>query len=111
MTQRHKHADTIIAWANGAKIQIENTDGLWVDWDISIAPGWGNKNNYRTKPEPKVVYGHVKPLRADYPQGLNVVGFCDLGPLQITTEQTHVDNIKFTFDGETGVLKSVEMLK
>jgi len=72
---------------------------------------WYDNHEFRVKPEPKVVYGYVKSLLSDYPQGLNVVGFCDLGPLQITTEQSHVDNIKLTFDGETGALKSVEMVK
>ncbi len=100
MTQRHKHADTIIAWANGAKIQVKVHDGSngWKDCN-ALGPEWHEYNEYRIKPEPKpdmVMYGRI-----------NVDGR--------DTEWTSVkwescDNVKVTFDGETGELKSVEIL-
>jgi len=76
-----------------------------------MPPEWRESHEYRVKPELKVAYGYVKGVRPDYPQGLSATGFCDVGPLQLTTEQTISDNIKFTFDGETGALKNVELLK
>ncbi len=99
MTQRHKHADTIIAWANGAKIQVKVRDGSngWKDCN-ALGPEWHEYNEYRIKPEPKpdvVKYGYLSEF----------------------TERTYwsddckEDNIKATFDGETGALKSVEILK
>ena len=49
MTTRHKHADFIIAWANGATIQrqiaYENT------WCDDIYPTWSTQCDYRIKPE------------------------------------------------------------
>ncbi len=46
---RHKHADEIIAWANGAEIQLYHTDTeKWVD---APTPLWFDCE-YRIKPEP-----------------------------------------------------------
>ena len=45
---RHKHADEIIAWANGAQFQRQNRDGEWVDDNY---PYWYPDVNYRVKPK------------------------------------------------------------
>lgn len=50
LANRHIHADLIIAWANGASIQMELYD--WTDID---APTWQKNIQYRIKPEPKPV--------------------------------------------------------
>lgn len=50
MSGKHKHYDTIIAYANGAKIQrFHAVEGKWIDTDN---PGWYAKDKYRVKPEP-----------------------------------------------------------
>ena len=49
--ERHKHADLIIAWANGAKIQWFRyglTCNTWVD---VVNPQWDSECHYRIKPE------------------------------------------------------------
>jgi hypothetical protein len=45
---KHKHADLIIAWANGAKIQVKNGLGDWIDVG---SPTWSGQAEYRIKPE------------------------------------------------------------
>ena len=45
---KHKHADLIHAWADGAKIQYQNFDGSWSD---SINPTWEESVTYRIKPD------------------------------------------------------------
>jgi len=45
---RHKHADLIIAWANGAEIECENPDKKWV---FLKSPMWVPEYNYRIKPK------------------------------------------------------------
>ncbi len=45
---RHKHADLIIAWAEGAEIQIKQ----WSDWAECKDPAWVYDNEYRIKPVP-----------------------------------------------------------
>jgi len=46
---RHKHADMIIAWANGAEIEVNDAGD---DWYTARYPTWVNHLNYRIKPEP-----------------------------------------------------------
>ena len=49
-TERHIHADLIIAWANGATIQYKrNATGKWIDVDSN--PLWSNWTEYRIKPK------------------------------------------------------------
>lgn len=54
MNQRHKHADLIIAWANGAIIQFKRniTEG-WIDCRNN-EPSWRDGHEYRIKPPPMV---------------------------------------------------------
>ncbi len=109
MTQRHKHADLIIAWANGAKIQVKVNNGgkVWKDCDVFGPPGWYEGNEYRIKPEPKpdvVLYAHIQ-CRSN----LNTAVIA--GGLASPSLCEGEDNVKLVFDGETNTLKSVEMIK
>lgn len=45
--EKHPHADTIIAWANGAKIQARWGSSEWAD---APAPRWYHDYEYRIKP-------------------------------------------------------------
>jgi len=47
---KHKHAELIKAWADGAKIEFYNVFQEWVDADN---PKWKEGCIYRIKPEPK----------------------------------------------------------
>ena len=47
---KHKHAELIKAWADGAKIQYFSGLGCWNDIDY---PGWLPTEEYRIKPEPR----------------------------------------------------------
>ena len=51
MTQRHKHADVIIAWAEGA--EIERRDTPTENWIPAPTPGWYEDCEYRVKPPVK----------------------------------------------------------
>lgn len=92
---RHKHADLIIEWANGAEIQIyvsKRGDWMWVD---TCEPMWLESAKYRIKPEPKpdVVMRYGADRRGIYKEPVGAF------------------NLKLTFDGETGKLKAAEVLK
>jgi len=99
MTTRkpHKHAEFIKAWADGAEIQVY--DGALDRWvDVIGNPAWTSER-YRIKPEPKpdqVVF----PATAGY-RGEN--GYAHTVSVK--------DQLKLTFDGETGKLKSAEVLR
>lgn len=48
---KHKHAELIKAWANGAQIEVKHpSNGSW--WDAK-PPSWDLDYEYRIKPEEK----------------------------------------------------------
>lgn len=90
-----KHAAVIVAWAYGAEVQYQSeANGVWID---VYEPVFNPNKNYRIKQE-------VKPDCVYYTR-IKVGSDCELGKRKLV-----YDNVKFTFDGETGKLKSVEML-
>jgi hypothetical protein len=85
---KHKHAELIHAWAEGAQIQRFNIDG-WVD---ATNPYWDKDTEYRIKPKP------------------DIISFlCVLDPSGIVFGMVGA-NLKLIFDGETGKLKKAEIL-
>jgi len=99
---KHKHYDCIVAWAKGQQIQIRETGG---DWDDIESPSWINGCQYRIKPEPKpdvVVYSRVV--------GKFLIGCDGIEIQQLILRLADNPNIKYTFDGEWGNLKSAEVL-
>lgn len=87
----HKHAELIKAWADGADIEIY--DEYHKEWQHITSPIWCEEFEYRIKPKPKP----------------DVVQFwcASCEPLKRPLD----NNLKLTFDGETGQLKSAEVLK
>jgi hypothetical protein len=104
MKTPHKHAATIKAWADGEQIELLNQ--FTKQWQpIGTEPCWFKGSIFRIKPAPKpdvVYYGVYNPEDART-QTLELewcfTQFNDAG-----------DHIKLTFDGETGKLKSAEVL-
>ena len=93
MRQPHKHADLIKAWADGAKVEVLDDGGLWqTDHFPRFFPEW----KYRIKPEDVVLSGWIERTGA----GSQFFAFNHPN-----------DNIKLTFDGETGELKAAEVLR
>ena len=93
---KHIFADMIIAWANGAQVQAwSKCAEMWVD--IS-EPTWNTAVPYRIKPEPKPDV--MRQFFLDRSIDRWFEGCTSIG-----------NNIKCMFDGETGKLKSVEILK
>ena len=95
---KHKHADLIHAWADGAQIQHHHQfEDRWDDVD---SPRWLDDHNYRIKPMPKPdMYKYV------------VVEAIDDGFTKWHTCSPAHANLGLTFDGESGKLKSAEVLK
>ena len=102
---RHKHYDIIVAWAEGKKIEVFNDRRMCWE-DITGDPYWVDSFQYRIKPEPKpdvVVYSRVV--------GKFLIGCGNIEINQLIL-RPYADNpnIKYTFDGEWGKLKSAEVL-
>ena len=92
---RHKHADLIIAWANGAEIQTYRL--LPDEWIDTFAPAWVEDSRYRIKPEPKPDVEFRYTVNSRF-----LLQGCD---------SWEKPNLKLAFDGETNELKSAEVLK
>ena len=95
----HKHAELIKAWADGAEIQYWNGSiEQWKDGDREEM-SWYEDYQYRIKPEPKS----------------DVVTYYSIDTDGVWWRTYQTDNMKpniaITFDGETGELKSAEVLK
>ena len=88
---RHKHADLIHKWADGAEIEIRRNKDE--PWEKTEAPKWFCAFEYRIKPEPKPDVVKVTTLWQTNGYDMSEVGqFC------------------LIWDGETGKLKSAEVL-
>ena len=92
----HKHAEIIKAWADGAEIEY-HTSSSYSNWN-PICLGWSWDNTlvaeYRIKPEPKP----------------DVVSYTRAGGLTLGIFRLETDDLKLTFDGETGKLKAAEVI-
>jgi hypothetical protein len=90
MAERHKHADLIHAWCEGAEIEVQ-TNGEWLHIG---RPNWNGSVEYRIRPEPRP----------------DVVRYLSLWHQSGYSAQQPDSNLKVTFDSE-GKLKSAEVLK
>jgi len=100
----HKHAELIKAWADGAEIETRWSDAQ--AWIPVKNPEWGNGFEYRIKPEPKPDVVRY----ACYDRFQN----SEFMQLRLYRVMQNIDSsigqLKLTFDGETGKLKSAEVL-
>ena len=95
MSTPHKHAELIKAWADGALIEFHIGEN---EWDLVGRPSWLVEHEYRIKPEPKhdvVSNGYI---------------YKDSWGMVLNTRGLFANNLKLTFDGETGKLKSAEVI-
>ena len=92
----HKHAELIKAWADGAEIEYRLVDGDWMP--IGRFTTWNDAYEYRIKPEPKpdeVIFYFVDEWNNIFPKSMS----------------NPRPNLRLIRDGETGKLKSAEVLK
>ena len=91
---RHKHADFIHKWADGAELQ--RYDAIMCRWADDKNPKWLEDTKYRVKPEPKpdAVVQYYASIYSVSPE----VHF-------------RTPNLKLTFDVETCELKAAEVMR
>jgi len=95
---KHKHAELIKKWADGAEIQFKNAYNDWLDSD---SPNWDDDIEYRLKPEEK----------SDFAVSANVVFKLGLNGDYLEFSKTGKHNIEFVFDGTTQKLKATRPYK
>jgi hypothetical protein len=111
---KHKHAELIKAWADGAKIEARylKADG-WTPWELKEDTFyWFDTGaEYRIKPEPKPDWIEERTLF--WNKCVNFVAYDSMGSewLKDGKHYTKLGNFKLTFDGETREVKLVEVIK
>lgn len=101
--KRHKHADLIHAWAEGAEIEYQSQTFGWTGCPSNM-PNWSDDVQYRIKPEKKHDVVRYMPV-SQYA----------IGPMYNRTEHMSTadvagDMLKLTFDGDTGNLIRAEVI-
>ena len=99
----HKYKELIKAWADGAVIESRDRWTVNADWRVTTNPSWSDTiYEYRIKPAPKPNFYKLYLVFTNriYSEGerFPISGF-------------NKPNLKLCFDGETGELKSAEVLK
>lgn len=90
---KHKHYDCIVAWAKGSEIQFKALGHHdWKDVDMN-GEEWYEHHSYRIKPEPKPDVVESVTLWRTNGYDMRIVG-----------------EFRLVTDGETGKLKSAEVL-
>lgn len=88
--KKRKHADVIIAWANGEDVQVREHGNL--HWTYTSTPQWNETSEYRVKPKEEIKYYIAR-------------SNC------LINSNENSANVKMTFCGSTGDLLSVEKIK
>ena len=106
MKTPHKHAELIKQWADGAQIEFfdSNHSAKWQEVDY---PVWNDWTQYRVKPEQKpdkILYGYIK----DFDEVITYAARSRALRL-VSVPHTYL-GVEYTFDGNTGKLKSIKMV-
>jgi hypothetical protein len=95
---KHKHADLIHAWADGARIEyLDKQNGVWEE---TTNPWWEETATYRIKPEVRE-YFFEELVHITWSKD-----FC----IKIGFSEGQKPNLKLLFDADTGKLISAEVL-
>jgi len=94
---KHKHAELIKKWADGAQIQVK-----YADWEDTNSPGWNEEFEYRIKPEEKADFAIS--ARVNFSQSK------DITKDMVVFSRVGKQNVEFLFDGETLELKGLRRI-
>jgi hypothetical protein len=90
---KHKHAELIKQWADGAEIEYKDYDGGWY---VINSPAWHDHTEYRIKLEPIAI---------------DLVDYLYVRKGTIFFHKGSDANLRIIFDGESGNLKGAEVIK
>ena len=104
MKKPHKHAELIKAWADGAEIEVLCGKDYW---EVRQHPNWHPDDEFRIKPEPKPDVVEELTLYRNLAVPFGTVEM----PWANPKHYYPIGNFRLIRDGETGELKSAEVLK
>lgn len=102
----HKHAELIKAWADGAEIEclVQPSNA----WELREQPIWTVDAIYRIKPQPKPDYTDTTSVYRNL--NYRYENEREKNKYDLKFAPDYIGDLKLTFDGETGKLKSAEVL-
>lgn len=114
MNKPHKHAELIKAWADGAEIEFfSKMHNEWQQISVS-SPSWFIDIEYRIKPEPKPDVVAFMGIESQVSVDAIVKDSLQSGKWSVDADHYMINHcphqLKLTFDGETGKLKSAEVI-
>ena len=111
---KHKHAELIHAWADGAKIEAryQKASG-WTEWAEETGGFYWYQGGaeYRIKPEPKPDITTERTLFWNKAIGVLLHDGLAREWLKDGKYYEVLGDFKITFDGETGKIKSAEVIE
>lgn len=112
MTKARPHAKLIKAWADGAVIQFYHPHAEWTDCPDNI-PAWSENMRYRVKPgvKPDIVSNVIMDFSHSWKNAKIRVQWEGMQCPEGYKHNLTGNHIRFTFDGETDELKSLELVK
>jgi hypothetical protein len=105
MKKPHKHAELIKAWADGAEVEWRIKGIDWMPCPKNFP--WAENYEYRIKPEPKPDVVEELTLYRNLAVPFGTVEMQWANPKHYYP----IGNFRLIRDGETGELKSAEVLK
>ena len=104
MNKRHKHYETIVAWASGKEIQFFDSDeNQWRDWGYTSCPSFTVTSEWRIKPE--------NPYDMIINQAISEVDFESIHKIMIALDCHYYDNRTFDCRYYDNYVPSIEQLK
>ena len=103
VSKRHKHADLIIAWAEGAEIEYRSLTGKW---KFVREPTWSEDYEYRVKPKTVKRYVRVGVCRNENGEYLDLAQ--GWGPVVLSRQEAHDQFVRWASDLIEVELKGAE---
>jgi hypothetical protein len=106
----HKHAELIKAWADGHRIEVLTSNGVWEEIPH---PSWLATMPYRIKREPKpdIIEERLVFWNMALSPDANLRDFAVRRWLDDSSNYAVLGRFRLTIDGETGEVKSGEIVK
>jgi hypothetical protein len=114
MCNKHKHAELIKQWADGAIIEVKGAIYKKDEWQITTTPRWDVDYEYRVQPTPKPDIIVKRTLHYN----ISTDNFWSAATQKLehwsgapTHDHLCAINVQITFDGETREPVAVEIIK
>ena len=99
MNKRHKHYETIVAWASGKEIQFFDSDeNQWRDWGYTSCPSFTVTSEWRIKPTKNEGWVNLYKCKTGIETGMNIYDSEETAKNASMDSKYLVDTIKIEWE-------------